>query len=151
MIVHDADLRFRDYLAPARLHERPALNALDHVGAVVNLHSAQTAYFVGTGQGTANRLATFAVSGDVSRLIAGRFRVAAQVADADAAYWTDYFKAFPQARVLAGRADVDMTFRAAGPQAAARPAAGHPGPRHRPPRRRRAVRSPPAPPVRCAG
>ena len=116
VIVHDARFRFRDYLAPARLHERPALNELDHVSSVVNLHSAQTAYFVGAGQGTANRLATFRVSGDVSRLVAKRFRVAAQVTDADAAYWTDYFKAFPQARVTAGRADVDMTFADLGGQ-----------------------------------
>ena len=110
IIVHDGTLRFRDYLAPARLGARPALNALAHVSATVNLHSERTVYFTGAGRGTAGRLATFAVQGDASRLTAGRFRVAAQVSDADAAYWTGYFKAFPQAQVIAGRADVDMTF-----------------------------------------
>ncbi|MBV9850259.1 MAG: translocation/assembly module TamB domain-containing protein [Armatimonadetes bacterium] len=111
VIARDATLRFRDYLAPAGLGIRPAFNELDHVGATVNLRSERTVYFTGTGQGTAGRLASFSVSGDASRLVAGRYRVAAQVSDADAAYWTDYFPftASPQALVRAGRADVDVT------------------------------------------
>ena len=111
VIARDATLRFRDYLAPAGVGVRPALNQLDHVGATVNLHSERFAYFTAAGRGTAGRLAAFAVQGDASRRVAGRFRVAAQVSGADAAYWTDYFPftASPQALVRAGRANVDVS------------------------------------------
>ena len=42
--------------------------------------------------------------------------------DADAAYWTDYFKAFPQARITSGRADADVTLA----KLTSRPAPGLP-------------------------
>ncbi len=109
VIVRDGTLHFRDYAAPAKLGARPAFNTLAHVNATVNLHSAQTAYFTADGLGTAQRLNKFSVRGDSSRVVAGRFRVAADVSDADAAYWAAYFAASPQARVTAGRADLDLT------------------------------------------
>lgn len=108
VIAHNATLHFRDYVAPARLHERPAYNTLYNVNTVVNCHSERTVYFVGSGEGRSERLAQVALQGDASRLTSGRFRVAAQISDGDARYWSDYFKAFPQARILAGRASVNI-------------------------------------------
>ncbi|MDQ2799486.1 MAG: translocation/assembly module TamB domain-containing protein, partial [Armatimonadota bacterium] len=75
---------------------------------VVDFGSERFVLFDVAGRGTDNRLATIHLRGDASRLAAGRYRVSAQATDADAAYWAAYFKAFPQAYVAAGRADVDM-------------------------------------------
>ncbi len=108
VIVHNGTLRFRDYVAPARLRERPALNTLYAINTVVNCSSERYIYFDGTGQGRSERLAHVAIKGDASRLASSRYRVSAQVSDADAAYWADYFKAFPQGRIIHGRANLDL-------------------------------------------
>ncbi len=108
VIVHNGTLRFRDYVAPARLRERPALNTLYAVNTVVNCRSERYVYFTGNGQGRSERLANVSIQGDASRLMSSRYRVSAQVSDADAAYWADYFKAFPQGRITHGRANLDL-------------------------------------------
>lgn len=108
LIVHDGALHLRDFQAPALLHERPANNTLTHIAATVDFGSERFVFFDVAGQGSDNRLGTVRLRGDASRLAAGRYRVSAQAMDADAAYWAAYFKAFPQAHVAAGRADVDM-------------------------------------------
>ena len=108
VLVHNGLLLFRDFNAPDR-GKRPALNTLAGVEATVDLGSERTVYFTVHGTGNGQRFASLAVNGDVSRTVAGRFRGHVIVGDADAAYWTDYFKAFPQARVIAGRADADVT------------------------------------------
>ncbi len=107
VLVHNGLLLFRDFNAPDR-GKRPALNTLAKVEATVDLGSERTVYFTVNGVGNGQRFASLAVNGDVSRTVAGRFRGHVVVGDADAAYWTDYFKAFPQARVIAGRADADV-------------------------------------------
>lgn len=109
VIVHHGILTLRDYVAPARLHERPAINTLYGVNTTVSFHSERYVYFDGTGQGRSERLSNVAVRGDASRQTAGRYRVFARISDADARYWSDYFKAFPQGRILAGRANLDLT------------------------------------------
>ncbi len=108
VIVRNGTLRFRDYVAPARLRERPALNTLYAVNTTVNCRSERYIYFAGTGQGRSERLAHVAIKGDASRLASSRYRVSAQVSDGDAAYWADYFKAFPQGRITHGRANLDL-------------------------------------------
>ena len=108
VIVHNGTLHFRDYVAPARLRERPALNTLYAINTVVNCGSERYVYFAGTGQGRSERLANVSIQGDASRLMSSRYRVSAQVSDADAAYWADYFKAFPQGRITQGRANLDL-------------------------------------------
>jgi len=108
ILIHNGLLRFRDFDAPDR-GKRPALNALANVEGTVDLGSERTVYFDVRGLGNGQRFASLAVSGDVSRTVAGRYRGHVIATDADAAYWTDYFKAFPQARVIRGRADADVT------------------------------------------
>ena len=121
ILVHDGTLRFRDFDAPDR-GKRPALNTLVGVEATVDLHSTRNVYFGVRGLGTQNRFASLAVSGDVSRDVSGRYHGQIAATDADAAYWTDYFKAFPQARIVAGRADADVSLT----KLAAKPAPGQP-------------------------
>ena len=108
IFIHRGLLRFRDFDAPDR-GKRPALNTLANVEGAIDLSSERSVYFTVRGTGNRTRFQSLAVSGDVSRTVAGRYRGHVIVADADAAYWTDYFKAFPQARVIAGRADADVT------------------------------------------
>lgn len=108
VIVHNGTLRFRDYVAPARLRQRPALNTLYAINTTVNCSSERYIYFDGTGEGRSERLAHVAIKGDASRLASARYRVSAQVSDGDAAYWADYFKAFPQGRIIHGRANLDL-------------------------------------------
>ena len=111
VVVSNGTLRFRDFDVPAR-GLRPALNTLDHIGAAVDFGSERTIYFTLGGVGasaTAARLASLGVDGSVSRKIAGRFSARVDARDADAAYWSDYFKAFPQARIVRGRVDADVT------------------------------------------
>ncbi len=121
ILVHDGTLRFRDFDAPDR-GKRPALNTLAGVEATVDLHSTRNVYFGVHGLGTQNRFASLAVSGDVSRDVSGRYHGQIAATDADAAYWTDYFKAFPQARIVAGRADADVSLT----KLASKPAPGQP-------------------------
>ncbi len=108
ILVHNGFLRFRDFDAPDR-GKRPALNTLADVEATVDFGSARNVYFGVNGINTEGRFNTLAVSGDVSRQFAGRFQGRIAAMNADAAYWTDYFKAFPQARITAGRADADVS------------------------------------------
>ncbi len=121
ILIHNGVLRFRDFDAPDR-GKRPALNTLTGVEATVDLHSERNVYFDVRGLGTQNRLDSLAVNGDVSRTVSGRFRGHIVATNADAAYWTDYFKAFPQARIVAGRADADVSLA----KLAAKPAPGLP-------------------------
>ena len=121
ILVHNGLLRFRDFDAPDR-GKRPALNTLAGVEGTVDLTSTRNVYFDVRGLGSNGRFATLLVNGDVSREVAGRFRGHVVATDADAAYWTDYFKAFPQARLLTGRADADVTVA----KLAAKPAPGLP-------------------------
>ncbi len=114
--------RFRDFEAPANVGARPALNTLSNVEGTIDLGSARTVYFDVRGNGTGLRFARLAVSGDVSRQGTGRYRGHVVVGNADAAYWTAYFKAFPQAQVTQGRADVDVTLA----KLASKPAPGLP-------------------------
>ena len=110
VVVQNGTVRFRDFDAPAR-GLRPALNTLDHIGATVDFGSERTIYFTlgGVGAGaTAARLASLGVDGSVSRKISGRFSARIDGRNADAAYWSDYFKAFPQARIVRGRVDADV-------------------------------------------
>ena len=122
IIVHQGLLRFRDFQAPANVGFRPALNTLSNVEGSVDLGSERTVYFDVRGRGTGVRFAALAVTGDVSRQGTGRYRGHVIVADADAAYWAAYFKAFPQARITAGRADVDVSIA----KLASKPAPGLP-------------------------
>ena len=110
ILVHDGLLRFRDFDAPDR-GKRPALNTLTAVEGTADFFSTRNVYFDVRGRGTAseNRFNSLLVNGDVSRLVAGRYRGHVVATNADAAYWTDYFKAFPQARIVRGRADADVT------------------------------------------
>ena len=108
ILVHNGFLRFRDYDAPDR-GKRPALNTLADVEATVNFQPQRNIYFGVNGINTEGRFNTLAVSGDVSRQFAGRFQGRIAAVNADAAYWTDYFKAFPQARITTGRADADVS------------------------------------------
>ena len=110
ILVHDGTLRFRDFNAPDR-GKRPALNTLAGVEGTIDFFSTRNVYFDVRGRGTAaeNRFNSLLVNGDVSRLVAGRYRGHVVATNADAAYWTDYFKAFPQARIVRGRADADVT------------------------------------------
>ena len=121
VLVHDGLLRFRDFDAPDR-GKRPALNTLAGVEATVDFGSVRNIYFDVRGLGTQNRFRTLLVKGDVSRQVAGRYRGHVAATDADAAYWTDYFKAFPQARITTGRADADVSLA----KLAAKPAPGLP-------------------------
>jgi len=121
ILVHDGLLRFRDFDAPDR-GKRPALNTLAGVEATVDLHSERNVYFDVRGRGTQGRFQSLLVNGDVSRTISGRYHGHVVAADADAAYWTDYFKAFPQARIVSGRADADVSVA----KLAAKPAPGLP-------------------------
>ena len=121
ILVHNGVLRFRDFDAPSR-GKRPALNTLADVEAVVNLASERTVYFNVQGLGTQGRFASLAVRGDVSRKVAGRFAGHVTALNADAAYWSDYFKAFPQGRITSGRADADVYLA----RLASRPAPGLP-------------------------
>ena len=122
ILVHRGLLRFRDFQAPANVGFRPALNTLSNVEGSVDLGSERTVYFDVRGRGTGVRFASLAVTGDVSRQGTGRYRGHVIVADADAAYWAAYFKAFPQARITSGRADVDVSIA----KLAAKPAPGLP-------------------------
>ena len=122
IIVHRGLLRFRDYQAPANVGYRPALNTLTNVEGKVDLSSERTVYFDVRGRGTGVRFASLAVSGDVSRQGTGRYRGHVIAVDADAAYWAAYFKEFPQARIIAGRADADVSLA----KLASRPAPGQP-------------------------
>ena len=110
ILIHHGLLRFRDYNAPDR-GKRPALNTLAAVEGTIDFFSERNVYFDvrGSGTKTENRFQSLIVNGDVSRLFAGRYRGHVVATDADAAYWTDYFKAFPQARIVSGRADADVT------------------------------------------
>ena len=110
ILVHDGLLRFRDFDAPDR-GKRPALNTLTAVEGTADFFSTRNVYFDVRGRGmtTENRFDGLIVNGDVSRLVAGRYRGHVVATNADAAYWTDYFKAFPQARIIRGRADADVT------------------------------------------
>ena len=122
ILIHRGLLRFRDYDAPANVGARPALNTLANVEGTIDLSAARTVYFDVRGSGTGLRFNRLAVSGDVSRQGTGRYRGHVVAANADAAYWTAYFKAFPQAHVTQGRADVDVTLA----KLASRPAPGLP-------------------------
>ena len=108
ILVHNGFLRFRDFDAPDR-GKRPALNTLADVEATVDFGPQRNVYFGVNGINTEGRFNTLAVSGDVSRQYSGRFQGRIAAANADAAYWTDYFKAFPQARITTGRADADVS------------------------------------------
>ena len=108
ILVHHGLLRFRDFNAPQR-GLRPAVNTLTAVEGTIDFFSERNVYFDVRGQGTGTRFASLIVNGDVSRQLAGRYRGHVVATDADAAYWTDYFKAFPQARIVRGRADADVT------------------------------------------
>jgi hypothetical protein len=121
ILVHDGVLRFRDFDAPDR-GKRPALNTLAAVEATVNLNSTRNVYFDVRGLGTQGRFASLTVSGDVSRTVSGRYHGHVAATNADAAYWTDYFKAFPQGRIVAGRADADVSLA----KLASKPAPGLP-------------------------
>jgi len=121
ILIHNGVLRFRDFDAPDR-GKRPALNTLTGVEATVDLHSERNVYFDVRGAGTQGRFNSLLVQGDVSRTVSGRFQGHVVATDADAAYWTDYFKAFPQARIVAGRADADVSVA----KLAAKPAPGLP-------------------------
>jgi len=109
ILVHNGSLRFRDFNAPDR-GKRPALNTLAAVEGTIDFFSTRNVYFDVRGHGTRaeNRFDGLIVNGDVSRLVAGRYRGHVVATNADAAYWTDYFKAFPQARIIRGRADADV-------------------------------------------
>lgn len=109
IIIHHGLLRFRDFQAPANIGARPALNTLANLEGVIDLQSERNVYFDVHGNGTGQRFAALSVNGDVSRQGTGRYRGHVVVANADAAYWTAYFKAFPQAHIASGRADVDVT------------------------------------------
>ena len=108
VLVHNGTLRFRDYLAPANVGSRPAINALTNLDATVDFGSTRNVYFGVRGRGAEGRVASLAVDGSASREVAGRFTGQVSVRDADAAYWTDYFKAVPQGRITAGRVDADV-------------------------------------------
>jgi hypothetical protein len=110
VLVHQGLLRFRDFNAPDR-GKRPALNTLASVEGTIDFFSERYVYFDVRGVGTKseNRFRSLIVNGDVSRLFAGLYRGHVVAANADAAYWTDYFKAFSQARIVSGRADADVT------------------------------------------
>ena len=110
ILVHDGLLRFRDFNAPDR-GKRPALNTLAAVEGTIDFFSTRNVYFDvrGRGERAENRFDGLFVSGDVSRQVAGRYRGHVVASNADAAYWTDYFKAFPQARIVRGRADADVS------------------------------------------
>ena len=108
ILVHNGFLRFRDFDAPDR-GKRPALNTLAGVESTVDFRPERNVYFDVRGVNTEGRFNTLLVRGDVSRQFAGRFQGRIVAANADAAYWTDYFKAFPQARVTTGRADADVS------------------------------------------
>ena len=110
VLVHNGLLRFRDFDAPDR-GKRPALNTLAAIDATIDFFSTRNVYFDvrGLGLPSENRFHSLIVNGDVSRLFAGRYRGHVIATNADAAYWTDYFKAFPQARIASGRADADVT------------------------------------------
>lgn len=110
ILVHNGLLRFRDFNAPDR-GKRPALNTLTAVDGTIDFFSTRNVYFDVRGRGASaeNRFDSLLVNGDVSRLVAGRYRGHVVAANADAAYWTDYFKAFPQARIIRGRADADVS------------------------------------------
>lgn len=110
ILVHNGLLRFRDFNAPDR-GKRPALSTLTSVEGTADFFSTRNVYFDVCGHGTAaeNRFDNLLVNGDVSRLVAGRYRGHVVATNADAAYWTDYFKAFPQARIIRGRADADVS------------------------------------------
>ena len=110
ILVHNGLLRFRDFDAPDR-GKRPALNTLTAVEGTIDFFSTRNVYFDVRGRGkmSEKRFSSLLVNGDVSRLVAGRYRGHVVAINADAAYWTDYFKAFPQARIVRGRADADVT------------------------------------------
>ena len=110
ILVHDGLLRFRDFDAPDR-GKRPARNTLTAVEGTIDFFSTRNVYFDVRGRGAAaeNRFDRLLVNGDISRLVAGRYRGHVVATNADAAYWTDYFKAFPQARIVRGRADADVS------------------------------------------
>ena len=108
ILVHHGFLRFRDFDAPDR-GKRPALNTLADVESTVDFGSERYVYFDVRGVGANGRFASLLVNGNVSRQVAGRYRGHVAATDADAAYWSDYFKAFPQARIVRGRADADVT------------------------------------------
>lgn len=115
LLVRNGILHFRDYMAPARVHERPAYNTLIGLRGQADFASERYVFLDAAGRGgDRSKLATVAARGDVSRQAAGRFRVVAQVNDADASYWSAYFvqgaKVQAQVRVTGGRADLDMTF-----------------------------------------
>jgi len=115
LLVHGGLLRFRDYLAPAGLSTRPALNTLAGVEATVDFGAVRNVYFVAQGRGDGRRLATLHLDGAASREVAGRFRGHVAATDADAAYWTAYFadtRKTPQVRIVAGRADADVVLSA---------------------------------------
>jgi len=115
LIVHGGLLRFRDYLAPAGVGTRPALNTLAGVEATVDFGAVRNVYFVAQGRGDGRRLATLHLDGAASREVAGRFRGHVAATDADAAYWTAYFadtRKTPQVRIVAGRLDADVVLSA---------------------------------------
>jgi len=109
ILVHDGLLRFRDFDAPDR-GKRPALNTLLAVEGTIDFFSTRNVYFDVRGRGAAaeDRFDRLLVNGDVSRLVAGRYRGRVVATNADPANRTDYFKAFPQARIVRGRADADV-------------------------------------------
>jgi hypothetical protein len=113
IIVRDGVAHARDFVAPANLGLRPAVNTLTKVFATVDFHSPNNVYFTGTAYGVEGRVTAVALSGDASRKTAGRFRVQVKVADGDAAYWSSYFaqasSVLKKATVVSGRASLDMT------------------------------------------
>lgn len=113
IIVRNGTLHARDYVAPANIGARPAVNTVADVNATVDFHSLNNVYFTGTARGVDGRVTAVGLSGDASRQTAGRFRIAVKVADGDAAYWSSYFaqasSVLKKATVVAGRADLDLT------------------------------------------
>ena len=114
IVLRNALLHFRDYLAPARVHERPAYNTLTGLRGSVDFASVRYVSLDLAGRGVMPKLADVAVRGDISRQAAGRFRLDAKISDGDAAYWSSYFvqasRVTAKLYATSGRASVDMTF-----------------------------------------
>lgn len=114
IVASHATVHFRDFMAPARVHERPAFNTVTDLRGTVGFASERYVTVDAAAQGIMPKLASVAVRGDISRQAAGRFRLDAQVSDADAAYWSAYFvqasKVTAKVYATSGRAALDMTF-----------------------------------------
>lgn len=114
IVTADATVHFRDFMAPARVHERPAYNTVTNLRATVGFASERYVTVNAAGRGVMPKLADVAVRGDISRQAAGRFRLDAKISDADADYWSSYFvqasKVTAKVYATGGRAALDMTF-----------------------------------------